>query len=89
MYKIYQGNTGSGKSTILKEKYQQLVENYRSENILLFLKSAKAVSTFRDEIDLKLSGNLNIYTYFGFVNEELNKNWPEVEKKYSGKNKVI
>ncbi|MFW6280777.1 MAG: UvrD-helicase domain-containing protein, partial [Halanaerobium sp.] len=89
MYKIYQGNTGSGKSTILKEKYQQLVENYRSENILLFLKSAKNVSAFRDEIDLKMSGNLNIYTYFGFVNEELNKNWPEVEKKYSEINKVI
>lgn len=89
MFKIYQGNTGSGKSTILKEDYQQLVKDYKSENILLFLKSAKAVSSFRENIDLKLSGNLNIYTYFGFVNEELNKNWPEVERKYSGENKVI
>ena len=89
MYKIYQGDTGTGKSTILKEKYQNLVQNNASEKILFFLKSAKAVNSYREELDLDLVGNLNIYTYFGFVNQELNKNWPAVERKYSGENKLI
>lgn len=89
MYKIYRGDTGTGKSTILKEKYQKLAQNNLSEKILFFLKSAKAVNSYREELDLNLVGNLNIYTYFGFVNQELNKNWPAVERKYSGENKVI
>src|SRR6056297_3305424 len=89
MYKIFEGSTGSGKSTKLKNKYRKFVEEYVSEKILFFLNSAKAVSDFRKNLELQLSGNLQIYTYFGFVNEEVNKNWPEVERNYSGKNKVI
>ena len=89
MYKIFEGSTGSGKSTKLKNKYRKFVEEYGSEKILFFLNSAKAVSDFRKNLELQLSGNLQIYTYFGFVNEEVNKNWPEVERNYSGKNKVI
>ncbi|MCC3145005.1 hypothetical protein LJ207_06685 [Halanaerobium sp. Z-7514] len=89
MYKIYLGDTGTGKSTILKEKYQTIAQANLSEKILFFLKSAKAVNAYREELDLDLLGNLNIYTYFGFVNQELNKNWPAVERKYSGENKVV
>jgi superfamily I DNA/RNA helicase len=89
MYKIYSGNTGSGKTSKLKTEYQQLAAELGSEKILLFLNSARSVSQFREELDLKLMGNLNIYTYFGFVNQQLNKNWPAVERKYSGSNQLI
>ncbi len=89
MYKIYSGSTGSGKTTKLKEEYEHLAAKIGSEKILLFLNSARSVSQFREELDLKLLGNLNIYTYFGFVNQQLNKHWPAVERKYSGENKLI
>lgn len=80
MYKIYQGNTGSGKTTRIKKKYQQLAAEVGSEKILLFLNSARAVSKFREDLALNRSGNLSIFTYFGFINQELNRNWPAVEK---------
>ncbi|MGM0547635.1 MAG: UvrD-helicase domain-containing protein [Bacillota bacterium] len=89
MYKIYSGSTGSGKTSKLKAEYERLAAAKGSEKILLFLNSARAVSQFREEIDLKLLGNLNIYTYFGFVNQQLNKHWPAVERKYSGENQLI
>ncbi|PUU92541.1 MAG: hypothetical protein CI948_613 [Halanaerobium sp.] len=76
MYKIYSGSTGSGKSFKLKKEYQKLASKIGSEEILLFLNSARSVSQFREEINLEMVGNLNIYTYFGFVNQQLNKNWP-------------
>ncbi|CCU77769.1 Hypothetical cyanobacterial membrane protein, in cluster with PxcA [Halanaerobium saccharolyticum subsp. saccharolyticum DSM 6643] len=89
MYKIYSGSTGSGKSSKLKADYQKLASEIGSEKILLFLNSARSVSQFREEINLKMIGNLNVYTYFGFVNQQLNKHWPAVERKYSGENQVI
>jgi len=89
VYKIYSGSTGSGKSSKLKADYQKLASEIGSEKILLFLNSARSVSQFREEINLKMIGNLNIYTYFGFVNQQLNKHWPAVERKYSGENQVI
>ncbi|SFL38386.1 hypothetical protein [Halanaerobium salsuginis] len=89
MYTIYQGNTGSGKTTRIKKKYQQLAAEVGSEKILLFLNSARAVSKFREDLALNRSGNLSIFTYFGFINQELNRNWPAVEKKYSGQQQTI
>ncbi|MFW5687263.1 MAG: UvrD-helicase domain-containing protein, partial [Halanaerobium sp.] len=89
MDKIYNGNTGSGKTFKLKQEYQNLAAKIGSERILVFLNSARSVSQFREELDLKMMGNLNIYTYFGFVNQQLNKNWPAVERKYSGENRLI
>ena len=89
MYKIYSGSTGSGKSFKLKKEYQKLASKIGSEEILLFLNSARSVSQFREEINLEMVGNLNVYTYFGFVNQQLNKNWPAVERKYSGENEII
>jgi len=89
MYTIYSGNTGSGKSTVLKRKYRKLAEDYGSDKILLFLNSAKSVNSFRENFRLNQSGNLNVFTYFGFVNQELNIHWPTVEKAFSGANNVI
>lgn len=89
MHKVYSGSTGSGKSYKLKAEYQRLASEIGSEKILLLLNSARSVSQFREEINLKMIGNLNIYTYFGFVNQQLNKNWPAVERKYSGENQII
>ncbi|RCW54212.1 MULTISPECIES: UvrD-helicase domain-containing protein [Halanaerobium] len=89
MYSIYSGNTGSGKTSKLKTDYQRLAAEQGSEKILLFLNSARSVSQFREELDIEMMGNLNIYTYFGFVNQQLNKNWPAVERKYSGSNQLI
>lgn len=89
MYKIYSGSTGSGKTSKLKLEYQNLASEYGSEKILLFLNSARSVSKFREELELNLSGKLNIYTYFGFVNQQLNKEWPAVERGYSGENTIV
>lgn len=89
MYRIIKGSTGSGKTERLKNEYQQLASQIGSEKILFFLNSARAVSKFRKELDIGLSANLNTFTYFGFVNQQLNRHWPAVERKYSGDNLVI
>lgn len=82
MERLYTGPTGSGKSTILYDRFIQLgQESGKTDHCLVFLKNATAVTDWRKRVSLPGIGPLNIYTYFGFVQRELTHYWTRVEAK--------
>ena len=90
METLYIGPTGSGKTTKLLEKYQELGEKTnRTEKCLVFLKNATSVSDWRDKVDLKIIGPMNVFTYFGFIQREITRYWPIVEDKLNRKREKI
>lgn len=84
MLKIFRGPTGSGKTSLLQNKYNELSRDKRTDNSIVFLKNAASVSQWRKEIELSYMGPLNIFTYFGFIQKELKDRWIEIEKNLSG-----
>lgn len=89
MHTIYRGSGGSGKTTELLKRYHSIAKNNGTEDILVFLSSAQNVRNFRENINLMIAGNLNIYTYFGFVNSEIKKHWPQLEANIKDDRSVI
>ncbi len=89
MHTIFRGSGGSGKTTELLKKYHSIAGNNGTEDILVFLSSAQKVRSFRENINLMTAGNLNIYTYFGFVNSEIKKHWPLLEANIKDDRSVI
>lgn len=74
----YVGPGGSGKTTILQEKYRQLAQGVSTDKILVLLASARDVSLWRDNLNLPAAGPLHIYTFFGWVQREVRRNWPRL-----------
>ena len=89
MLKIYKGPTGSGKTTILKNKFKDISLDSGTDKNIVFLKNAMSVNEWRNSIDLKYLGILNIFTYFGFVQKELRDKWLHIEKNLKGLKKKI
>lgn len=82
MKKVISGPVGSGKTTALKNLYLALLnQGVKSDNILVMVRSALEVSQWRRTLNPRVSGSLHIYTYFGFVQNQLTKFWPLVEQK--------
>lgn len=84
MKKIYQGPTGSGKTTMLLNQYMEIGKKTGTDKCLVFVKNASSVGNWREKITLKKMGLLNIYTYFGFVRKEIIDYWPWIEEKLTG-----
>ncbi|GAB6136889.1 PD-(D/E)XK nuclease family protein [Halanaerobaculum tunisiense] len=80
MKKLYTGPTGSGKTTILREHYEELARKDTTDNILTLVTNATNVRKWRTEVDLEVSGGLQIYSYFSFVQQEVKKYWHLIEK---------
>jgi len=79
---IIEGDTKSGKTTLLKKKYIQMINNNIDSNkILVLIANRMEAIKFKDNLTLEYSGENRIYSYFGFVQHELNKFWPVVLKK--------
>ncbi|MCK8825660.1 UvrD-helicase domain-containing protein [Fuchsiella alkaliacetigena] len=89
MQRIYVGPTGSGKTTILQEKYREKVKQSKTEDCLVFAKDAGDVSNWRLEIDLKQMGPLQIFSYFGFIQQELKQYWHLVDEELPGGRKSL
>ena len=89
MLKIYKGPTGSGKTTILEKKYKEKALKVGTDKNIVFLKNASSVNAWRNNIDLKYLGPLNIFTYFGFIQKELRDMWIQIEKNLKGQRKKI
>ncbi|MGM0436964.1 MAG: UvrD-helicase domain-containing protein [Bacillota bacterium] len=89
MLKIYKGPTGSGKTSILEEKYRENALKVGTEENIVFLKSASSVNNWRNNIDLKYLGPLNIFTYFGFIQKEIRDKWIYIEKNLEGLRKKV
>ncbi|HWJ02964.1 MAG TPA: UvrD-helicase domain-containing protein, partial [Verrucomicrobiae bacterium] len=83
--KIYSGSMGTGKTTRLLAAYQELIATgAKTGEILVLAMNATAVSDWRKRLNLPASGNINVYTYFGFVQREITRLWPRVESNLPG-----
>lgn len=89
MLKIYKGPTGTGKTSILEEKYKEKALKVGTVENIVFLKSASSVNSWRNKIDLKYLGPLNIFTYFGFIQKEIRDKWIYIEKNLVGLRKKL
>ncbi|MFN2364480.1 MAG: UvrD-helicase domain-containing protein, partial [Halarsenatibacteraceae bacterium] len=76
--KIYKGPAGSGKTTILKEKYQELAREVGTDRVLVLLQNASSVRDWKNNLELKKTGPLNIFTFFGLAQNQVRTYWPEV-----------
>ncbi|MBO8137993.1 MAG: hypothetical protein H0Z40_07635 [Desulfotomaculum sp.] len=87
---VLSGPIGSGKTTCLKKKYQQLITGgIKSDNILVMVRSSLDEDKWRRTIKLPASGTLHIHTYFGFVQNQLAKFWPLVAEKLENGRKHV
>lgn len=78
---MFTGPTGSGKTTRLIEKYQELISGgIPSDYIQVFVLNREAVDYWRKNVHFASSGFLRIDTYFSFVRKELQRHWHVVEK---------
>ena len=79
---LIEGDTKSGKTTALIKKYREMINNgVDSNKILVLVANRLEAMNFKTSLQLIFSGENRIYSYFGFVQNELNKFWPVVLKK--------
>ena len=76
--KIYKGPAGSGKTTILKDKYQELAREVGTDRIMVLLQNASSVRDWKNNLQLEKTGPLNIFTFFGLAQDQVRIYWPEV-----------
>jgi superfamily I DNA/RNA helicase len=81
-YIILKGTTGSGKSTILLERYRHMVEDLgiASENILILLLNRAQSLEWRSKTILKSSGSIWRTSYYGFIQSEIRTYYPLIMK---------
>ncbi|MFW6387013.1 MAG: hypothetical protein ACOCZM_03465 [Bacillota bacterium] len=89
MKKIYSGPGGTGKTTKLKQLYQQIVRDHGSEVCPVFVKNAAAVSEWMKDLKLEVMGPRNVFTYFGFIRGEILGFWPQVEENLPGGRETV
>ena len=89
MTEIYVGPTGSGKTTKLQDKFHQIAKENKTDNCLVLLNQGSAVTKWRSEIELQQAGKLNIFTYFGLINQELKRFWDVIEENLAGVRKKL
>lgn len=80
---ILKGPTGSGKSTILLERYKYMVDKLKipSEKILILLLNRTQSLEWRTKTVLEGSGNVLRTSYYGFIQSEIKTFYPIITKK--------
>ncbi|MFT9495778.1 UvrD-helicase domain-containing protein [Anaerosolibacter sp.] len=77
---LYKGITGSGKTTLLMNQYQRWMDQgIASHQILVLLRNRRQSQLWKESIQPSYSAKLKLFSYFGFVQEELRKYWPLVQ----------
>lgn len=85
---LIEGDTKSGKTELLKQKYIEMINSGIDSNKILVLTANRIQAIkFKDNLTLEYSTEKRIYSYFGFVQHELNKFWPTILKKSKKINK--
>jgi GTPase SAR1 family protein len=81
---ILRGPAGSGKTTILIERYRYLVENLKipSEKILILLLNRHQAHEWSNKLIFKGSGAIWRTSYYGFIQGEIKTYYPIILKKY-------
>lgn len=72
------GPGGAGKTTALWERYRDLALEHRTDSILVLLWNARDVRDWRERVDLPWAGPIHVYTYFGWVQREIRRNWSKL-----------
>lgn len=82
---ILKGPTGSGKSTILLERYRYMVDKLHipSEKILILLLNRTQSLEWRTKTVLEGSGAVLRTSYYGFIQSEIKTYYPIISKKCS------
>ncbi len=70
-------------------RYEELCSATGSNDKLVLLNNAQAVRDFREKIQLKRLDNLNVYSYFSFLQQEIKNYWDLIEEKLPGKRNKI
>ena len=80
---ILKGPTGSGKSTILLERYKYMVDKLKipSEKILILLLNRTQSLEWRTKTVLEGSGAVLRTSYYGFIQNEIKTFYPIIAKK--------
>ncbi|MEJ6949759.1 UvrD-helicase domain-containing protein [Natronospora cellulosivora (SeqCode)] len=86
---IYTGPTGSGKTSILLDKYNEISRQNRTDDCLVFLKNRASIAEWTSKLELEIIGAMNIYTYFSFVQKEIKNYWTYLESSFPGGAKNI
>jgi len=80
---IILGGTGSGKTTALMQRYQEWVRSgVRTEQVLVLTAGARHSSQWRRGLQLEAHGPIEAYSFFGFIQKELNLFWAPVQAAY-------
>ena len=73
---MYVGPTGCGKTTQLKKEYLNILKlGIRSDRLLVLTPNANQADKWRQNINIAITGKLNINTFLGFIQKELRRYW--------------
>lgn len=73
---IIEGWPLSGKTTRLIDEYKGIVRNNtRTDDILVLVMNGNQLKRWRSALELPVSGSLQVFTYWGFLQKELNRYW--------------
>ncbi|MFU0799228.1 MAG: UvrD-helicase domain-containing protein [Xylanivirga thermophila] len=76
---IIKGCVGSGKTTVLKERYLKLIrDGLDSSRILVMVLNRGQSLIWQEEVDDMVPGEVMRTSYFGFVQREVRTYWPVV-----------
>ncbi len=82
---LIKGPTGAGKTRMLQERYQTLLqESVRSDRILVLVRSRRQSILWRDNIHFRRACNMRIQSFFGFIQNEIKKYWPLISSEIEG-----
>ncbi len=84
MKRVILGETGSGKTEDAIKRYcRMLSDKINSNDILVLVANRTERIKWEKSVDYKVSSQLKIFSYFGFIQRELNLFWPMILKKCS------
>ncbi len=74
------GPTGSGKTTALMRRYEEWVrQGFRTDQIFVLTSGSVQTARWRRELSLTAGGPVEAYSFFGFVQRELELFWAPVQ----------
>lgn len=80
-YLLFLGPAGSGRTEALRRRYYELVGNgVTTDRILVITASSGLASAWRTSLKLRAHGPLAIWSFFGFVQEEIRAHWGAVQQ---------
>lgn len=85
MNRLFVGLPLTGKTSNLINEYKDLVQgDISTDNILVLVSDSSQISRWRLAFDLPVTGKLNIFTYWGFIQAEITRYWSWAEKNIYG-----